>query len=434
MRVGGDVVGDPPLEPFLAILTLHERADLVAGDHLQEVGDPRTGHHVGQTGRDGGVGRCFGPIVLLRLLGRLGTEEDRVVGVLVVAQRQEAELGEFRLATVRDRDLSRALESLVSIIASEHVSRQALDLAAVLGAADGRAPAKLCERIGQLRAEDVRRIHPRIIFMRDGLGIALRVEFDLFEVEFLDDLRVLAVGQTRQRPRHREHHEPRIVRVAEAAPLHIRLVEEDLFQVAGLRQLREALHADQLRGSRRDERAEARGRNLRHLGEQVDVFGVIRELVIADDRAIRLATRRAEFGLVDLLERLALVELDRLVEILEELTLADVEHPQLELGARLGVHHQMVQTPPRSLQLLEVGVVHDRGQLLRQRLVDRGDRPRDRLRDVLVEMDRAPERLLDERADEFVAAGLLDGPRHHVRDLVEEAALRGCRCRCRLLA
>ena len=53
-----DVVRDPAVQPRSRNRArLHERADLVAGDHLQVVGEARGGHDVRQPGRDGRVGR-----------------------------------------------------------------------------------------------------------------------------------------------------------------------------------------------------------------------------------------------------------------------------------------------------------------------------------------------------------------------------------------
>ena len=149
---------------------------------------------------------------------------------------------------------------------------------------------------------------------------------------------------------------------------------------------------------------------------------MIREFVVADHGAVGLAARRAKLGFVDLLEDLALIELDGLVQILEQLPLRDVHDADLELGAGLGVHHEVMHAPPRAFQLLEVGVVHDRGQLLRHRRVDRRDRLIDRLRDALVERHRSLERLFDEGADEFVATRLLHGAGHHAGDLVQQAS------------
>jgi hypothetical protein len=49
-------------------------------------------------------------------------------------------------------------------------------------------------------------------------------------------------------------------------------------------------------------------------------------------------------------------------------------------------------------------VVHDLVELRRQRCVDRRDRLLDRARKVAVERDRAGQRLLDQRLDEFLGA------------------------------
>ena len=99
--------------------------------------------------------------------------------------------------------------------------------------------------------------------------------------------------------------------------------------------------------------AEMNGQNaaaatLRHLAQQVDVLGMVGELVVADQRAVRLAAGHAELVFVDLLEDLALVELDRLVQVLDQLPLGDVEHLDLEHGAGLGVHDQVMSARARS--------------------------------------------------------------------------------------
>ena len=109
-----------------------------------------------------------------------------------------------------------------------------------------------------------------------------------------------------------------------------------------------------------DERAERRRRHVRHLAQQVDVFGMVRELVVADQRPIGFAAGSAELVLVQLLEGLALVELNRSIEVLEQLPLGNVHYLQLQLGAGLAVHHQVVQTAPRTFELLERRGVHDR--------------------------------------------------------------------------
>ena len=48
--------------------------------------------------------------------------------------------------------------------------------------------------------------------------------------------------------------------------------------------------------------------------------------VIADQQPIGLAARHAEFGFVDLLEQLALVELDRPLQVAAQLDPADIHN------------------------------------------------------------------------------------------------------------
>jgi hypothetical protein len=67
-----------------------------------------------------------------------------------VADRQEAESRELRLAAVGDADLGRALHVLVAVVGHEHVRRQVFDLAATFGTADRRAPAVFGEGARQV--------------------------------------------------------------------------------------------------------------------------------------------------------------------------------------------------------------------------------------------------------------------------------------------
>ena len=64
---------------------------------------------------------------------------------------------------------------------------------------------------------------------------------------------------------------------------------------------------------------------LRDLLEQGDVLRVAAELVVADQHAVGVAAEGAVLLLVDLLEERALVELDRLLEVLQQLLLGHVE-------------------------------------------------------------------------------------------------------------
>ena len=131
---------------------------------------------------------------------------------------------------------------------------------------------------------------------------------------------------------------------------------------------------------------------------------MVRPFVVADQRAVGLAAGRAELVLIDLLEHLALVELDGPAEVAAELALAEVQDAELERGAGLGILHQVMQAPPAALQLEELGVMHDGIELRRHLRVDRRDRLVEGAREIAVESDRAGQRLLDEVLDEVLGA------------------------------
>ena len=67
---------DPVVQPDAALADFHERADLVAGHHLQVVGEPRRVEDQVELGRQLGVGVGRGVEVGLGLLARLCSHED----------------------------------------------------------------------------------------------------------------------------------------------------------------------------------------------------------------------------------------------------------------------------------------------------------------------------------------------------------------------
>jgi hypothetical protein len=82
----------------------------------------------------------------------------------------------------------------------------------------------------------------------------------------------------------------------------------------------------------------------------------------------------------------------------------------------------VIETTPASLELLELGVMHDGGELLGERRVDRINALLDGLGDVPVPGNHALERLIDQVGDEVLGDRLL-GHLGGVDDLVQEA---GC--------
>src|SRR5262249_30753981 len=102
----------------------------------------------------------------------------------------------------------------------------------------------------------------------------------------------------------------------------------------------------------------------------------------------------------------------------------DVEHLDLQRGARLAIHDEVGQPAPGPLQLLEVGVVQDGGQLLGQRLVDGLHARLDRARDVLVKGEGPLHGLIDQGGDQLLGAVAL-GLRGDGDHLVERDGVGG---------
>jgi len=192
------------------------------------------------------------------------------------------------------------------------------------------------------------------------LGVAHRVGGRLLVGEFVDRLGRRAVGQARQRARHHERDEPALLGVAEAAPFGVVEALEGHLQVADLGQLGPALEAEHLAAHARDERREGRRRDLRHEAQRLHVLGVVRPLVVADKRAVRLAARLAELVLVDRLEQRALVELGGALEIAAEVALGRVHHPDLELlVGHLAAGHLLEGVHPARELAVEVSSRND---------------------------------------------------------------------------
>ena len=149
-----------------------------------------------------------------------------------------------------------------------------------------------------------------------------------------------------------------------------------------------------------------RCRHLAQLAKQLDIRRAVIEIIVADHAAEGFAAELAELLLVDLLEDRALVPGRPLVALqgLAEVELGDVHDTDLQHLVGLGVVDEIVQAAPGTFQLLEVIVMQDRIDLLRQPLVELGDHRLDRHDDVAADQVRLRQRLLRQRQH-----GLLDG-------------------------
>src|SRR5690606_14889979 len=113
----------------------------------------------------------------------------------------------------------------------------------------------------------------------------------------------------------------------------------------------------------------------------------------------------------------------RLLEVLEELLLGDVEDLELQRRAGLGLVEEVAETPPGALETLEVGVVQDLVELEGDDPVDLGDAGVEHRLGVRLERDGAFHHLFDEAAHEAPAPPpLLDlgAEAPLIDDLVEE--------------
>ena len=117
------------------------------------------------------------------------------------------------------------------------------------------------ERVRQAGRKSIGGVPPQIL----GMVASVHV---LFKVELLDGNGFFAVGQTHEHVRHAEADIPRVVALAKHVPLKVRLVIEDLLQIAWTRQFRIAFEIEQRRVGSGDEGRVRGSRNSGHFLKQ----------------------------------------------------------------------------------------------------------------------------------------------------------------------
>src|SRR3546814_433384 len=121
-------------------------------------------------------------------------------------------------------------------------------------------------------------------------------------------------------------------------------------------------------------------------------------MIVADQTAIGFAAELSVFLLVDLLEDRALVPGGAL-ELLQgasELALRDVHHPDLQHLVGFGVVDEVLEAAPGGFQPLEVLIVQDHVDLLRELAVDLRDDRLDRANRIVGDQSRMRQRLFGE--------------------------------------
>src|SRR5580693_9661779 len=95
--------------------------------------------------------------------------------------------------------------------------------------------------------------------------------------------------------------------------------------------------------------------------------------MIDDDEPVRLAARHAELFLVHLPEELALVELDRPLEIAASFGPGDIEHLHLDPACWIKAGNEPGEPAPASLKAAQARVVEDRIELRLEQHIQRSD-------------------------------------------------------------
>ena len=123
--------------------------------------------------------------------------------------------------------------------------------------------------------------------------------------------------------------------------------------------------------------------------------------IIANQHAIGLTTRGAEFVLIHLLEQWALIPRGplELLEGLGHVLLGYVEHTYFECLVGLRIINQVMKPAPSAFQFLEVFVVQNQVYLFGQLPVELGHDGLDGLQGIRRHQRRLVQRLLRERLD-----------------------------------
>ena len=149
-------------------------------------------------------------------------------------------------------------------------------------AADAHRPAVFLEGAVDVGRHRVGGVHPGVFLALVAVGL-------LLEGEFLDRLRLGAVGQARQHARHAQRDVAAVDRVAQALPGRVVRRVHQLADVARVHQLGPGVHAEQVRIRAGDQRRERRRGDLREVAQQLHVGRRVAEVIVGDQRAVGLA-------------------------------------------------------------------------------------------------------------------------------------------------
>ena len=118
-------------------------------------------------------------------------------------------------------------------------------------------------------------------------------------------------------------------------------------QVLEVRQLVPRVDAEELLASRAEERHVRHSRDARDVAQQLHILRSGAEGVVGNHRADRLSAELAELGGVYVLVKAGLDDLGRVLKVVDEVLLRDVEDLNLRILAEIDVVDEEFQRTPR---------------------------------------------------------------------------------------
>ncbi|MNS19645.1 hypothetical protein D3C72_513680 [compost metagenome] len=236
------------------------------------------------------------------------------------------------------------------------MDRQVGDRATRLRTSDLHAPAVGDEALDHVGSEGKRGVGPQVFVVVRSLDA-----FDVVEAAHRNGVR--AIRQTTQHPGHEQADVTGIVAVAERFPL-------DVFGtvkvVADVLDGGDFFHRALAKKGRADGANEGHVRSCRDFGNIAQQGNVLRaavELEVGNGSGDRLTTRGVVLLGVGMHIQATLRDLRRILEILDQVILADIEQFDAHVLAEIGLIDQRFHTAPGGLHPLEIRVMHHGVQL-----------------------------------------------------------------------
>ncbi|MNE27252.1 hypothetical protein D3C80_1206550 [compost metagenome] len=180
--------------------------------------------------------------------------------------------------------------------------------------------------------------------------------FDVVETAHRNGIR--AIGQAPQHSRHGQANVASIIAVAKCLPLDVLGAIKVVGDVLDGSHVFHRLLAKERRPHCTDEWHVRRRCDFRNITKKGDILRAAIELVVGNGRGDRLSTRRIVFLSVGMHVQTALGNLWRILKILHQVILADIQQFNAYILTKIGLIDQRLHAPPRRLNALKICMVH----------------------------------------------------------------------------